>query len=126
MKGNVRIEISKEVREKIMKTFGVSNQTVTNAMNYSGGNRGETELAQKIRKMAMANGGRRMAYLPAFETAHTHNGIMTQEFDNGAKLVADMHSGTVEVFDPKGVVRQKAENVSIPQLYVLQNMAASF
>ena len=125
MKGNVRIEVSTEVRKKLEKIFGVTGKTVSNALNYAG-ERGETELAKKIRRAAMENGGRRMAYLPAFETAHTHNGIMTQTFDNGAKLVADMHSGRVEVKDPKGVVRKVSENVSIPELYVLQNMAAAF
>lgn len=125
MKGNVRIEVSTEVRKKLEKIFGVTGKTVSNALNYAG-ERGETELAKKIRRAAMENGGRRMVYLPAFETAHTHNGIMTQTFDNGAKLVADMHTGNVEVFDTKGVVRKRSENVSIPELYVLQNMAAAF
>lgn len=125
MKGNVKIEVSQEVRRKIEKTFGVTGKTVSNALNYTG-ERGQTELAKKIRKMAMENGGRRMAYLPAFETAHTHNGVMEQTFDNGAKLVADMHTGAVDVFDPKGVLRHQKENVSIPELYVLQNMAAAF
>ena len=125
MKGNVKIEVSQEVRRKIEKTFGVTGKTVSNALNYTG-ERGQTELAKKIRKMAMENGGRRMAYLPAFETAHTHDGVMEQTFDNGAKLVADMHTGAVDVFDPKGVLRKQSENVSIPELYVLQNMAAAF
>jgi len=125
MKGNVRIEVSTEVRKKLEKIFGVTGKTVSNALNYAG-ERGATELAKKIRRAAMENGGRRMAYLPAFETAHTHNGIMTQTFDNGAKLVADMHTGSVEVFDTKGVLRHQSENVSIPELYVLQNMAAAF
>ena len=40
MCGKVKIEVSQEVREKIMKTFGVSNQTVTNALNYSGSGTG--------------------------------------------------------------------------------------
>ena len=125
MKGNVKIEISKEVREKIKRTFGISDAMVSYALNFNE-QKGQSDLAKKIRKMAIENGGRRMAYLPAFETAHTHNGIMTQEFDNGAKIVADMHSGTVKVFDPTGVMRQEQENVSIPQLYVLQNVAAAF
>lgn len=125
MKGKVRIEVSTEVRKKLEKIFGVTGKTVSNALNYAG-ERGETDLAKRIRRAAMENGGKRMAYLPAFETAHTHNGIMTQTFDNGAKLVADMHTGNVEVFDTKGILRKQSENVSIPELYVLQNMAAAF
>ena len=126
MRGKIKIELSQEARKKIMKAFGVGYQTVTNALNFSGDGRGQTELARKIRKAAMENGGKRMAYFPAFETAHTHNGIMRQEFDNGATLEADMHTGRVEVKDPKGVLRKVSENVSIPELYVLQNMAMAF
>ena len=51
---------------------------------------------------------------------------MTQEFDSGAKLVADMHTGNVDVFDPRGVLRHQGENVSVRELYVLQEMAAGF
>ena len=125
MRGSVRIEVSAEVRKKLEAMFGVTGKTVSNALNYAG-KRGETELAKKIRKAAMANGGRRMAYLPAFETAHTHNGVMTQEFDSGAKLVVDMHTGNVDVLDPRGVLRHQGENVSVRELYVLQEMAAGF
>lgn len=125
MKGKIKIEVSREVREKIEKTFGVSKVMVSYALNYND-QKGQSDLAKRIRKMALMNGGRRMAYLPAFETAFCHNGIMTQEFDNGARLTADMHSGRVEVRDTKGVVRNVSENVSIPELYALQQMAMAF
>lgn len=125
MKGKIKIEVSQKVRDKIEKTFGVSRTMVSYALNYNE-QKGQSDLAKRIRKMAMVNGGRRMAYLPAFETAFCHNGIMTQLFDNGARLTADMHTGRVEVKDPKGVVRKVSENASIPELYVLQNMAMAF
>lgn len=123
MSGSLRIEVPTEIRKKLEALFGVTGKTVSNALNYAG-ERGETTLAKKIRKAAMENGGRRMAYLPAFETIHTHDGIMTQMFDNGAKLVADMHSGSVQVFDKQDVKRFRRDNVSIAELYVLQEMAA--
>ena len=125
MIGKMKIEVSQEVREKIKKTLGVSNVMVSYALNYDE-QKGHSALAKRIRKMAIINGGRRMAYLPAFETAFCHNGIMTQEFDNGATLTADMQTGRVEVKDPKGVLRKVSENATIPELYVLQNMAMTF
>lgn len=125
MRGKIKIEVSQVVREKIKKLFDVSDAMVSYALNYNE-QKGQSDLSKKIRKMAIENGGRRMAYLPAFETAFCHNGIMTQEFDNGATLEADMHSGRVVVKGPNGVVRNVSVNVSIPELYVLQNMAMAF
>lgn len=125
MRGKIKIEVSQEVREKIKKLFDVSDAMVSYALNYNE-QKGQSDLSKKIRKMAIENGGRRMAYLPAFETAFCHDGIMTQEFDNGATLEADMHSGRVVVKDPNGAVRNVSVNVSIPELYVLQNMAMAF
>ena len=103
MKGKIKIEVSQSVRQKIVKAFGVSNQTVTNALNYSGEGRGQSDLAKKIRKMAMENGGRRMAYMLECETIHDANGMMHQTFDNGSKIEVNKNTGDACWFDPKGV-----------------------
>lgn len=125
MSGKVKIEVSQEVREMIMKTFGVSGQTVTNALNYSGGTRSESDLAKRIRKMAMQNGGRRMAYWPECETIHDEvNGTMVQTFNNGAVLTIDKQTGNARV-DYKGVTRMRQENISVRQIYMLQKYAAA-
>lgn len=126
MCGKVKIEVPKEVREKIIKVFGVSNQTVVNALNYSGGSRSESEVAKWIRKMAMENGGRRMAYGPECETIHDEvGGVMVQTFANGAVLTIDKHSGDAKV-DYKGSTRMRQENISVRELYVIQEFAAAF
>lgn len=125
MKGKVKIEVTKAVRELIMKAFCVSNQTVTNALNYSGGTRSESDLAKRIRKMAMQNGGRRMAYWPECETIHDEaNGMMVQTFANGAVLTIDKHTGNAKV-DYLGKTRMRQEDISVKQLYVLQEYAAA-
>ena len=125
MKGKIKIEVSQSVRQKIVKAFGVSNQTVTNALNYSGEGRGQSDLAKKIRKMAMENGGRRMAYMLECETIHDANGMMHQTFDNGSKIEVNKNTGDACWFDPKGVKRGEQKNITIQQLYVMQEQAAS-
>ncbi len=122
--GKVKIEVSQEVRNKIMKAFGVTSKSVSNALNYTG-ERGQTDLAKRIRRMAMNNGGRRMAYWPECETIHDEGtGEMVQTFRNGAKLVIRKDTGDAVVYY-KGVARQRQENISIRQLYMLQEFAAA-
>jgi len=43
-----------EIRDKIAKTFGVSRVTVRSALK----DRTKTDLARRIRKMALENGGK--------------------------------------------------------------------
>lgn len=126
MEPKVKIEVSKEVRDKIVKTFGVTPQTVTNALNYSGGTRSESDLAKRIRRMAMENGGRRMAYWPECETIFDEvNGTMVQMFGNGAKLTIDKHTGDAEV-EYKGRVMKRDKDISVKMIYVLQEYAMAF
>lgn len=125
MNGRIVIEVAQEVREKIIKVFGVTGKTVSNALNYSGGTRSESDLAKRIRKMAMQNGGRRMVYWPECETIHDEaNGMMVQTFDNGAVLTIDKHTGNAKV-DYLGKTRMCMEDISVKQLYVLQEYAAA-
>lgn len=123
---NRRIEVSTEVRNNIIKTFGVTGRTVNNALNYNGGSRSQTDLAKRIRIMALENGGRHMAIWPECETIHDANGMMRQIFDNGATIEVDKQTGDAQWFDPKGVKRGEQKNISIQQLYVMQELAASF
>ena len=94
---NRRIEVSTEVRNKIIKTFGVTGKTVSNALNYTG-ERGQTDLAKRIRIMALENGGRHMASWPECETIHDANGMMRQIFDNGATIEVDKQTGDAQWF----------------------------
>lgn len=121
---NRRIEVPVEVRSKIMKAFGVTRQTVGNALNYRG-ERGQSDLAKRIRIMALQNGGRHMASWPECETIHDAFGMMRQVFDNGSKIEVDKSTGDACWFDPKGVKRGEQKNITIQQLYVMQELAAS-
>ena len=125
MEPKIKIEVSKEVRDKIVKTFGVSDVMVSYALTYNKA-RGNSDLAKKIRKMAMENGGRRMAYWPECETIHDEtNGTMVQTFGNGAKLTIDKSTGDAKV-EYKGRVMLREKNILVTNIYVLQEYAAAF
>lgn len=129
MKGKIKIEVGTDVRRKIVKMFGVCEQTVTNALNYSGGDgRGQNELARKIRRVAMENGGRRMAYLPEeeifYDTEKDGERFMRQYFSNGAVLEVSLRTGAgVVVF--KGEPVGDYERVLVSELPGIQNFARS-
>ena len=60
------IHITKEDRMFIMKALGVTERTVFNAIRFDS-KRGDTELARKIRKLAMERGGIVMVEIPEIE-----------------------------------------------------------
>lgn len=121
----VKIEVSREVRAKIAKTFDVSDVMVSYALTYNK-SRGNSDLAKKIRKMAMENGGRRMAYWPECETLHNEvDGTMIQIFDNGAVLTINKHTGDARV-DYKGKTMMKKQDISVREIYIMQEYAAAF
>ena len=125
-RSNRKIELDLRFRKKIARTFGVTMQSVGNALGYDSG-KGQTDLAKRIRMMALEHGGRHSVTWLECETIHNEaTGYMVQTFDNGAKLVMDKHTGDAEVLDPKGVVRMRRENILVREIYVLQKYAAAF
>lgn len=118
------IKISTKEKEWIMQVFDVSLVMVNHALGFDK-KRGNSDLAKRIRKLALHRGGVLMNELPAFETIHnTTTGEMVQEFPNGAKLVAELATGTVKVYDKAGVIRHRVENCTIERLYIEQLFAA--
>lgn len=118
------IKILEEDKVWIMHALGISRVMVNHALGFDP-KRGNSDLAKRIRKLAMHRGGVLMNELPVFETIHkTSTGEMTQEFENGARLVADLSTGTVRVYGKDGVIRRKVEKCTIERLYVEQMFAA--
>lgn len=79
------IHIKKEDREFIMKAFGVTERTVYNAIRFDE-KRGNTELAKRIRKLAMERGGIVMTVIPDVETLFDADRYMRQYLPNGVLL----------------------------------------
>lgn len=85
--------------------------------------RGYTDLASRIRVMALNNGGRHIVCLPECETIHNENdGTMVQTFGNGAKLILYKKTGDIEV-EFKGTVRLRRKDARVSQIYEIQDYA---
>lgn len=118
------IKISEENKKWIEQALKISRVMLNHAL-YFDPKRGNSDLAKRIRKLALHRGGVLMNELPVFETIHnTASGEMVQEFPNGAKLVAGLATGTVKVYDKAGVIRHRVENCTIERLYIEQLFAA--
>lgn len=115
------IHITKENREFLVKAFGVTGKTVQNAVRFDA-ERGDTDLAKKIRKVALERGGIVMAVAPEVETLHDADGYMRQYFPNGALIEVKKENGFYEVLF-KGEVVKTGAGLTIAQLEGLQAFA---
>ena len=79
------IHIQKADRDFIVKSLKVTERTVFNALSFDEV-RGHTELACRIRKLAMDRGGIVMYVSSEMETLFDADGYMRQYFPNGALL----------------------------------------
>ena len=118
------IKISEKEKQWIGEAFNVSRVTVNHALHFDE-KRGDSDLAKRIRKLALHRGGVLMNELPAFETIHnTAAGEMVQPFENGAKLVMVWTTGNVKVFDKKGNICRDVHIRTIDELTEMQLFAA--
>nr|DAL70323.1 MAG TPA: hypothetical protein [Caudoviricetes sp.] len=117
------IHIKKEDREFIMKALGVTQRSVFSAIHFEE-RRGNTELARKIRKLAMDRGGIVMVELPEIETLHDADGYMRQYLPNDTLLEFSREDGGCDVFH-KGRKVRHYDNVVIKDIPGIQNWAAA-
>lgn len=103
------------VINKMAKIFNVSRCTVWKSLNYHN----NSELAQRIRKAAMENGGVEKLSLPVWETFHDADGYMRQYYPNGAKIEINKSTGDVVAYFKEAVVVRMSD-ISFPELERLQ------
>lgn len=118
------IHIKKEDREFIMKAFGVTERTVYNAIRFDG-KRGNTELARRIRKLAMERGGIVMTVMQDIETLYDADGYMRQYLPNGVLLEFSLVDGSCDVFHKGVKVRHYKEVGDIKNIPEIQNWASA-
>lgn len=116
-----QIAVSKEVREKLMKVFGVTERTVFNALAM--GREGNL-LHKKIRKAALESGGVLMVTIPEVETFHDTGVGMRQYLPNGAVLEFSFADGGCDMWY-KGEKRERVEHVGFTDIRGLQARAAA-
>lgn len=115
------IHITKEDRMFIMKALGVTERTVFNAIRFDS-KRGDTELARKIRKLAMERGGIVMVEIPEIESLFDADGYMRQYLPNNTILEFSFENGGCDVFH-KGEKVRHYENVVVSNIKNIQNWA---
>ena len=104
------IHIQKKDREFIAKSFGITEQSVLNAIKFDA-KRGHTDLAKKVRKLAMERGGIIMIEAPEWETLHDSDGYMRQYLGD------DVYK--------KGAKVRRFEHVMISDIQGIQDWAAT-
>lgn len=117
------IHIKREDREFIAKAFGITERSVFNAIQFDD-RRGETELARKVRKLAMERGGIVMVEIPEIETLHDADGYMRQYLPNDVLLEFSREDGGCDVFH-KGMKVRHYENVLVRDIPEIQNWAST-
>lgn len=109
-----------EQREFLMKLFGVTYQMTWYALNFYP-KKGESDLAKKIRKVALERGGFVVCTLPESEVVHDSEGMMRQWFASGMMWECDKKTGEVRVKDRQGMT---VETLSIPGITQLEALQA--
>lgn len=119
------IHIQKADREFILNLFKVTGRTVDNALRFDA-ERGNTDLARKIRKVAMEHGGIVMVVSPEAETLFDADGYMRQYLPNGVLLEfeKDAGNGGCNVY-LKGDMVRRYDNVQVRDIPAIQNWAAT-
>ena len=115
------IDITRENREFLMKVFGVTYKTILNAITFDD-LRGNTELAKRIRKLALERGGTVMVDVAEIETWHDADGHVRQYFPNGVILDGDKKSGKVDLL-VGGKVARSYDNPKISEMETIQREA---
>ena len=118
------IEVTKETRDFLQQAFDVTGTMVWYALNFDE-KRGQSDLAKRIRSLALQKGGVVLNIGPEVETIHSADGRMRQYFPHDVILEADTRStGQVAVYK-KGELQRIWDNPGVSELDGIQNWAMS-
>ena len=101
------IHVKKEDREFLAKVFGITPRMVFNAVHFES----DSELARKVRKLAMDRGGIVMVEAPEAETLFDADGYMRQYLPGGVLLEFKYSDNSCTVF-VKGEERRRFSRCS--------------
>lgn len=118
------IEVTKETRDFLQQAFDVTGTMVWYALNFDE-KRGQSDLAKRIRNLALQKGGVVLNIGPEIETIHSADGRIRQYFPHDVLLEADTRStGQVAVYK-KGELQRIWDNPGVSELDGIQNWAMS-
>lgn len=113
------ITVTRSQREFLAKAFGVTKEMVSYALNFHPV-KGQSDLAKKIRCLAVQRGGFELVTAPASEVVHDTDGVMRQYFENGWWWEADKRTGLLVVLDEKGNLKKSIENAKVADIDAVQ------
>lgn len=108
------IHIQKADREFIAKAFNITDKSVMNAVSYDA-KRGNTELAKRVRKLAIERGGIPMIVLPEWETLHDADGYMRLYHNGEVLLEVCKADNSCDVYH-RGEKVKRFENIKLSDL----------
>ena len=113
-----QIEVSKQTREMLVKTFKTTKVSVWRALAY----RDNSPKSQRIRRAAELNGGVLLMLTPAMETMHDADGFLRQYFPNDVLIEANKKTGRVELLK-RGKVVKSWDGIELTQFSEIHNEA---
>lgn len=96
---------------------------VTYALNYDP-QRGNSDLARRIRSLARQKGGYNLFTAPMSEVVHDADDTMTQYFSNGMHWVCNKKTGLTVVYDKDDKPVKSFENPTMRELCLMQEEIA--
>ena len=108
------IHLKKEDREFIAKAFGITPRMVFSAVHFES----DSELARKVRKLALDRGGIVMVEVPETETLFDADGYMRQYLPGGVLLEFK--------YSDNGEEKRKFEHVYVSDIPYIQEFAGKF
>lgn len=119
------IHLKKEDRDFLEQVFKVTSRMVYNALHYVGEG-GGSDLAKKIRKIALDRGGIVMVEAPEAETLFDGDGYMRQYLNNGRVLLEFKYADNSCTVYVKGEEARRFEHVFVSDIPHIQEYAERF
>ena len=116
------IHIKKEDRIFLAEVFKITEKSVFNALTYDA-KRGNTELAKRVRKLAMDRGGIIMVEAPELETLFDADGYIRQYLPGDVLIELSKTDSSCVVFK-KGVRVNSYKDVMLSDIPGIQAYAA--
>lgn len=113
-----QVTVTRENRDFLEKAFNVSSVMIWKALTFES----DSDLARRIRKLAIERGGIEMCFCPVLETIHDSDGYMRQYLPNGVLLEFNKNDGTGSVF-LRGKEVRRYENVKVSGINDIQDWA---
>lgn len=113
-----QIEVDKQTREMLVKTFNTTSVSVWRALSY----RDNSPKSRSIRMAAYQNRGVLLVLTPAMETIHDADNYMRQYFPADVMIEGNKNTGRVELLK-NGEVVKSWDSVKLTELAAIQQEA---